>query len=165
VIALDFTYTQQDCLRAWRRHFREMMKLRLDFLAAAGLAALGLWQWRAEGLSAWSIVALCSAAALALIILSALYFVPLMAYRRDDKLRRPYHLRFGEDGIEFRTDNLDSRIGWELYNRVLIDGYSYLLYHGKAQFAIVPKHVLQDDATSQRFERLLESKIKTVVRR
>ena len=143
----------------------EKLNLPLDVLAVTVVAGWGLWQWWAEGLSAWPITALCLAATLALIILSALYFVPAMAYRRDEKLRRPYHLKFTDDGIVFRTDNIDSRLGWEIYNSVLVDRYSYLLYHGKAQFTIVPKHVLPDDGSGQRFERLLESKIKSVVRR
>lgn len=83
-----------------------------------------------------------------MIIISALYVVPQLAYSRDEKLKWPYHLRFAEDGIEFRTDNLDSRLGWLLYTNVLIDHHSYLLYQGNAQFTIIPKHALPDDVGS-----------------
>lgn len=112
-----------------------------------------------------SIAAFALAGTLALIIISALYVVPQLAYSRDEKLKRPYHLRFAEDGIEFRTDNLDSRLGWLLYTNVLIDHHSYLLYHGNAQFTIIPKHALPDDESRREFEQLLEKKIRTIVRR
>lgn len=100
-----------------------------------------------------------------MIIISALYVVPQLAYSRDEKLKWPYHLRFAEDGIEFRTDNLDSRLGWLLYTNVLIDHHSYLLYQGNAQFTIIPKHALPDDESRREFEQLLEKKIRTIVRR
>jgi hypothetical protein len=165
MVALDFNYSQQDCARAWRRHFREKMKLELDLIAVGVLAAIGCWQWRADGPTWQSVGALALAVALALIILSALCFAPLIAYSRDEKLKRPYHLRLAEDGIEFRTDNLDSRLGWQVYSSVLIDRHSYLLYYGSAQFTIVPKHALGDDESRREFEQLLRTKIQTIVQR
>ncbi len=165
MVTVDFTYSQQDCLRAWRRHFRERMNLPLDIGVGAVLAAIGLWQWWTQGLRGLSLAALGSAAALALLVLSALYFVPLIAYRRNAKLKQPYHLRFAEEGIEFRTDNIESRLGWELYSRALIDHHSYLLYHGKAEFTIIPKRVLPDEESRRRFERLIESKVQAIIRR
>lgn len=71
-----------------------------------------------------------------------------------------YHLLFAEDGIKFTTDNLDSRLGWQLYTNVLIDRHSYLLYHGNAQFTIIPKHALRDDESRREFEQLLEKNIR-----
>lgn len=163
--ALDFTYSRQDCLRAWRRHFKEKMKLPLDLLAAAVLAAFGSWQWWLEGPSVLSIAAIALAATLALIVVAALYVVPAMAYRRDEKLKRPYHLRFGEDEIEFRTDSLTSRLGWQLYTNALIDDHSYLLYYGNAQFTIIPKRTIPDIESQREFEQLLEKKIHAIIRR
>jgi YcxB-like protein len=165
MVALDFNYSQQDCLRAWRRHFKERMKLPLDLVGVAVLAVFGCWQWWLDGPSGLSIAALTLAAVFALIIMSALYLVPLMVYRRDEKLKRSYHLRFGEDAIEFSTDNLDSRLGWELYTNVLIDRHSYLLYYGNVQFTIIPAHALRDDESRREFEQLLQKKIQNIVRR
>ena len=64
----------------------EKLNLPLDLLAVAALAAFGLWQWGADGLSAWSIAALCSAAAFAVIVSSALCFVPILADRKSTRL-------------------------------------------------------------------------------
>ena len=165
MVAVNFTYSKQDCLRAWRRHLKERLNLPLDLAVIAIVAAFGIWQWRVDGPTVLSVAALGLACVLGLLIASALYFVPLMAYRRDAKLKRPYHLRFSEDGIEFETDNLSSQLGWQMYTNVLIDRHSYLLYYGKAQFTIVPKHVLPDDRGRSKFEHLLQMKIPAVIRR
>lgn len=164
MIALDFTYSQQDCLRAWRLHFKEKLNLPLDFAAIAVLVVLGLWQWRAEGPTVLVVAALASAGALGLLIAAAVYFVPLMAYRRDEKRKRPYHLCFSEDGIEFKTDNLSSQLGWQMYTNALVDRNSYLLYYGKEQFTIIPKHVLPGDRHRE-FDELVQAKIPAVIRR
>lgn len=121
MVALDFNYSKQDCLRAWRRHFKERMNLPLDLVAIAVVSAFGAWQWSVDGPSALLLGAFALAGTLALIVTSALYFVPQMAYRRDEKLRRPYHLIFAEDGIEFTTDNLNSRLGWQPRARAVYD--------------------------------------------
>ena len=86
-----------------------------------------------------------------------------MAYHGDEKLKRPYQLRFSEDGIEFKTENLSSQLGWQMYTNVLIDRNSYLLYHGKRQFTIIPKHVLPDDRSRIEFEQLIQMKIPAVI--
>jgi hypothetical protein len=165
MVALNFHYSKQDCLRAWRRHFRERMNLPLDIVAVAVVAAIGVWQWSVDGPSVLSVGAVALAGTLALIIAFALYIGPQVAYQRDEKLKRPYRLLFAEDEIKFTTDNLDSKLGWQIYTSVLIDQYSYLLYHGKAQFTIIPKNAFKDDDSRREFEQLLKNKIRTIVQR
>lgn len=165
LVVLDFNYSQRDCVRAWRRHFREKLNLALDLVAIVVLAAFGLFQWRASGFGLAALVSLAMSAALALIVVIALFAIPQLAYRKSDKLKQPYHLEFSEDAIEFRTRDIESRLQWHLYGRVLIDRHSYLLYHGKDEFTIVPKWVFANRDARQAFERLLERKVKTVVRR
>jgi hypothetical protein len=129
------------------------------------VAAFGLFQWYTSGFGPAALVPLVLSAALALIIVLALFVLPHAAYRKTEKFKQPYHLQFSEDAIEFSTQGLESRLEWQLYGRVLIDRYSYLLYYGKDSFTIVPKRVFADPDAKQTFEGLLDRKIKTVVRR
>jgi hypothetical protein len=165
MIDLNFNYSRQDCVRAWRRHFREKLNLPLDLAVVILLAALGLFQWYANGLGVVVLVLLGLSTALALIVALALFVIPQLAYQRNDKLKQAYHLQFSEDAICFKTRSVDSRLEWGLYSRLLIDCHSYLLYYGKDVFSIVPKRVIPDADVRQSFERLLERKLKTIIRR
>src|SRR6266542_4316266 len=134
MVVLDFNYTQQDCLRAWRRHYLEKLNIPLDLVGMVLLAGFGLLQWHANGPVLASVVPLVLSGSLALIIGMALIAIPQLVYQRSQKLKQAYHLTFSEDGIEFTTDSLESRLDWRIYDRLLIDRYSYLLYHGRDEF-------------------------------
>jgi hypothetical protein len=110
MVVLDFTYTQQDCLRAWRRHYLEKLNIPLDLVGMALLAGFGLLKWHANGLVMASVVPLLLGGSLALIVGMALFAIPHPVYRRSQKLKQAYHLKFSEDGIEFNTDSLESRL-------------------------------------------------------
>jgi hypothetical protein len=73
MVTLDSNCSQQDCLRAWRRHFKERTRLPLDLVAVAVLAAFGARQWLVDGASALSVAALALAGTLALITVRPLY--------------------------------------------------------------------------------------------
>src|SRR6266567_2841709 len=99
MVVLDFNYTQQDCLRAWRRHYLERLNIPLDMAAMALLAGFGLLQWHANGLVIASVFPLVLSGSLALIVGMALFAIPQLVYRRSQKLKQAYHLNFSEDGI------------------------------------------------------------------
>lgn len=165
MIALDFTYSQEDCLRAWRLHLKERMNLPLDIAAISIAAAFGAWQWWAHGPTALSLTLLGLAGVMALVLTLSLHFVPRMAYRNQEKLKQPYHIGFSDAGIEFRTNNVSSQLSWEVYTKALVDRNSYLLYYGKGQFSIVPKHLFPDERSLAAFEDLIQMKIPDIVRR
>jgi hypothetical protein len=139
--------------------------LPLDLFAIIAATAFGLFQWYDSGFGLAALVSLAASAALAIIVVLALFVIPHLAYRKRDKLKQPYHLQFSEEAIEFSTRSIESRLQWHLYGRVIIDRHSYLLYHGKDEFTIVPQRVFVNPEDRQTFERLLDRKVKTVVRR
>jgi hypothetical protein len=90
-------------MRAWRRHFREKPNVPLDLAAIVAVAALGPYQWHAGGFGPAALCPHVLSAALASIIALALFALPHLAYRKNEKLNQAYHLQFSEDAIEFRT--------------------------------------------------------------
>jgi hypothetical protein len=80
-------------------------------------------------------------------------------FRREPKLHDEYSLIFSPGGIHFRTDHIDSQLEWSLYNRVLVDAHSYVLYYGKRSFTVVPKRVFETADQRVAFEHLLSQKI------
>lgn len=71
VVTLDLTCSEQDCVRAWRRHFKERLNLPLDLAMIAVVAAFGLWTWWIDGATVLSVIAFGLAGALGVLIASA----------------------------------------------------------------------------------------------
>lgn len=95
-----------------------------------------------------------------------LYYVwGLLAWRdaaKDGRLLRECRLVFSDSGIHYITDDIDSRIGWNLYRSARrVRGY-YLLYYGQLQFTVVPARVFGDAKQVQQFEDLLRRRLRKV---
>jgi len=158
MIVFDFSYSPKDCARAWRRHLREKMNLPVDVLAILIVGGIGLLDWYLSGPRFVAIFSTAAAALLALMLLLALIIIPNSIYRRMAKLRQRYHLQFSDEAIEFRTDQINSHLQWDLYKRVLSDRHSYLLYYEKEAFTIIPKRVATAETLAE-FETMLRAKI------
>lgn len=95
-----------------------------------------------------------------------LYYVwGLLAWRdaaKGGRLLQEYRLTFSDSGIHYVTDNIDSRIGWNLYRYARrVRGY-YLLYYAQRQFTVVPARVFSDAGQLQQFEDLLRRHLRKV---
>lgn len=103
---------------------------------------------------------------IALSLAIPLYYVwGLLAWRdaaKDGGLLQEYRLVFSDSGIHYVTDNIDSRIGWNLYRSARrVRGY-YLLYYAQRQFTVIPARVFEDAKQSQQFEDLLRRHVRRV---
>ncbi len=50
-----------------------------------------------------------------------------------------YHLEFRDDGIGFKTKDIDSNLKWTLYHSWLRDNEFYILYHGNRDVSVIPR--------------------------
>jgi hypothetical protein len=96
---------------------------------------------------------------LLLLVAYALLVVPALIYRSDPKLKLEYSLLLYSDRIEFKTDNIDSTLRWQLYHSWLRDDEFYILYHGKRNVTVIPCRALNSNDSDQRFAELLRQKI------
>jgi hypothetical protein len=162
-INLSFRYSKSDIVRAMRSHYASRMRPRLDVAMAVGLAVVGAYLWRSPS-SHWSgIFFVCASAVLVLFLLAAFVIIPPLAFRMEPKYRDDYSLEFSMEGIHFRTVHIDSKLQWSLYSRVLVDSYSYVLYHGTRTFSIIPKRVFQSPEQQKAFEQLLAQHVPKIV--
>ena len=141
-----------------RRHFLERMHLKLD-LAVAGGGALGcsLLFWR--GGREWFLLAFLSLCLLLLALIGAAWFVlPGLWWRTQPKLHGEYQLDFAPEGIDFRTEGIESRLQWSLFRRVIREPDFYLLYYSRwSAFTVIPTRAFASPADQERFCALLES--------
>jgi len=76
-----------------------------------------------------------------------------MIYNSQPKLKDEYCLVFSDDGIRFKTDNIDSVLQWPIYQSWISDDDYYIMYHGKRDLSVIPRRALAegDDARLREF--------------
>lgn len=138
---------------------RARFDLIIEILALfAGIILLGIlsFSW------IWVLLIIGSIAGLTIRILG--YFVlPKMRYRREPKYKDEYLLDFDDEGIRFKTDRLESRLEWSLYNKVIETANLYILVYGKFNFSIIPKRALMTEPDKMEFNMLINKHIKEKV--
>jgi hypothetical protein len=164
-INLSFRYLEIDYVRALRAHYATQLRLPLDILVTATLVGVGAYLWRTQDLHWLGVGCVIAACAFALMLIAAFTVLPPLFFRREPKFRDDYSLSFAPEGIHFRTAHIDSHLQWNMYSRVLVDAYSYILYYGSRQFTVLPKRVFRSAEEQQAFEQLLAEHVSQIVRR
>src|SRR5580692_873124 len=152
LISLSFRYSKDDIARATRTHYASRMRPRLDIVMAVLLAAAGGYLLRSPSSHLSGVFAVGASAAILLLLFAAFVIIPALAFRLEPKYRDEYSLVFSQEGIRFRTVHIDSQLQWSLYSRALVDGYSYILYHGARTFTVIPRRVFQNSEQERSFE-------------
>jgi hypothetical protein len=150
-VELRFTYTEAEQVRAAQLYYEAVMHVRRDAAGAVlllllGMAATTSQEYRILG---WALIAL-SVICLALIAYVC-YFRPRQMYRSDPTLTNEYHLVFEDSGIRFRTKDIDSKLGWDLYQAAYRDRNLIILQHGKRTMTVLPLRAFANADEARRF--------------
>jgi hypothetical protein len=142
-----------------RAHMASRLRLKFDIVLVLVLALFGVYSWRSLDSPVYGMVLVAVSALFFLVLIAAFGIAPALVFRREAKFRDEYSLSFSPDGIHFRTMHIDSELQWSLYNRVLVDAYSYVLYYGARSFTVIPKRVFETPEQESAFARLIGLKI------
>lgn len=159
-VPISFRYTKDEYLRAVRFHYYRTLRVKLDLVVAALCGVAGLYVLLTEGLSWVSLGGIFACSVLLLIMFIALVIVPHQVYRGSDKLKQDYDITFSEDGIQFKTPGIDSRLDWDIYDYWIEGPEFFILYYGKDLFSVIPKRAFESDAERRRFTELLFTKVR-----
>ena len=169
-VHLSFRYTEEEYLAAIRFYFWRSKALLARVVVSCLLFSIGLLlidAWMGFFIPVWADVIL-------MFIAGAGFFhgyvidLPRGYFRGDPKFREEYNLTFSEEGIQFKTQNINSSIAWNLYTGVIENDSFYILVYGKNihSLSIIPKRVFQDNQQERTFRELLrrniDSKLKVV---
>lgn len=87
---------------------------------------------------------------------------PRRLFRKDAKMRDEFLLTFSEEGVALKTPEIDSKLAWSLYKRVLESKSLYALVYdapGRMAMTVVPKRVFRDVSEEIEFRRLVHRHI------
>lgn len=92
---------------------------------------------------------------------NALVTIPRQYYRGDPKFREMYHVTFSDECVAVRTFQIDSKLAWSLYTKVIEGREMYLLMYGKdlRMMTAVPKRVFRSRDEEMQFRTLVSRHI------
>ena len=162
-VQLSFRYTEEEYLAAIRFYFWHSKELLARLIVSCLLFSIGLlliYAWLEFLIPVWANVIL-------MLIAGVGFFhgyvidLPRGYFRGDPKFREEYNLIFTDEGIEFKTQNINSRIAWSLYTRVIENDSFYILVYGKNihSLSIIPKRVFQNSPQERTFREMLRRNI------
>ena len=163
VVHLSFRYEEVDYVRALRAHYKTRLHLRLDLVIVLLLIGAGLYLWSSPNLHWSGVVALGLAGFFVLLLGTAFFIIPPIAFRREPRFRDDYSLEFSAEGIHFRTAHIDSQLSWSLYSKALVDAHSFILYYGTNSFTLIPRRVFQSVEQRQMFEEMLSKHVAKIL--
>jgi hypothetical protein len=96
-----------------------------------------------------------------LLFYNLLVKVPRSYFRGDGKFRDKYEITFTDEYIRVKTSQLDSKLAWSLYTKVLEGSDMYLLIYGKdvRMMTAVPKRAFTSKDQEHKFRDLVSRHI------
>ena len=163
-IAIEYQLTEPEYLAATRLLFFQSRQgmIRLVVVCALALvAALMMSMFLAD---MFALVATLILVILFDIFLfyNALVTIPRQYYRGDPKFREKYQVTFSDECVVVRTFQIDSKLAWSLYTKVIEGREMYLLMYGKdlRMMTAVPKRAFKSTDEEMRFRALVSRHIK-----
>jgi len=158
-VRLEFQYTEAEYLTAARLLFFSTpnVVVRLivfGLLLLAGAVLLSMLLTETFVLWASLLFVLLLEAAL---FYNVLVTSPRRYFRGDAKFQDRYELAFSDEGIKVKTSQIDSKLAWSLYTKVVEGQDMYVLVYGNETRIMtpVPKRVFINKDQEQQFRELI----------
>lgn len=165
MVKVKFVNSEEDYIEASIACSYGSKRAGLDLIIEIMILIMGIIFWSIFGYS-WIWLTLIVACIVGLIIrLLGYYVLPKIRFRSEPKYREEYHIEFDDKGIKFRTNSIESKLEWSLYNKVIETENLYIMVYGRHNFSIIPKHALLTDSDKMEFKSLLDQFIKEKVKK
>lgn len=157
-ITLQFRYSKEEYVSAVRQYYQTFHS-KVSALFCAATIVIGLLVLLLSEDPYFSSF-LISIGILGLIIFCLNYFAgPQRIYERNPKLHDEYNLQFSDEGIIFRSKDIDSALQWSLYSRIQETERFYFLIYGKDSFTLIPKRVFTSREQEYAFRVMLKDHV------
>jgi hypothetical protein len=158
-VELHFRYTEGEYVSAIRTYMFAKRRVAFFVGIASVITLLGIYFLLTQSDSAATISFLCTGAFLFGLLATSLVILPHRRFKANPQFRSEYYLQFAEDGILFRTDQIDATLKWEIYTEALETEKFYLLSHGEGAVTVIPKRAFNSGEQQAYFEDMLMRKV------
>ena len=157
-ITIRFKHALSDHLHASRVYEKTTFFHKADKLVAVLLFLFGCWLVYAVGVHWWTVLWFILAPLEWFNLLSSRPVQVWVFFKRNPKFLERYELTFSEEGILWKTNTIDSRLSWTLYNKVVESNRAFLLIYGKWAYSMIPKNAFSNEGQVNVFRDLLRRK-------
>jgi len=159
-ISLRFKYTQEEYAAASRLYMLRSAEFWIRFIVSTLFCAGGIYLVSMLDMDLGIAFFLTFIGVVWLLIgFLQLVVEPRQAFRREPKFRDEYLLQFSDDGIQFKTAQIDALVQWSLYSRVIEDERFYLLVYGRNMMSVIPKRAFTSEEQERAFDELLKRQL------
>ena len=153
-IKIEFQLTEAEYLAATRLYYFRSGKLlmRMIVFAVLALIAAGMTSFL-TGVFVWPFLSCLVAWA----FYNVLVQMPRRYFRGDGKFHGRQEMTFSDNGIFFKTAQVESKLAWDLYTRVIEGRDLYGLIYGKEirMMTMVPKRAFRNRSEELQFRELV----------
>ena len=156
-IKIEFQLTEAEYLAATRLYYFRSRNLLMRMIVFAVLALIGAGMISFLGdVFIWSTIAI-----VILFVGWAFYNVlvqmPRRYFRGDGKFHDKHEMTFSDNGVFLKTSQVESKVAWDLYTKVIEGRDMYGLIYGKEtrMMTMVPKRAFKNKNDELRFRELV----------
>ena len=158
-VTLSFIHSEKEYVAATRLFYARVYHTRFILLISSAVLIVGLTLiFLGFDLVLGGVLAFCGFILL-LFNFYAYFVTPGQYFRRNAKFREQYNVRFSEEGLLFRSKDVESKLEWSFYSGVEETPQSYFLCYDKDLFTLIPKRVFIDKNQERDFRDLLNRKL------
>ncbi|SRR6266436_1666495 len=158
-IEIRFKHTEKEYLSAQRRYMLSRKGTIFYLILTSSLVLIGAFLLVMGADPTLMISFLGTGLVLSFLLLNSFTILPARRFRADPRFKHEYCLRFVDDGIEFNTLLIESKISWELYKEAWETDKFYLLSDGASILTVIPKRAFASTEQESVFKDLLNSKV------
>jgi hypothetical protein len=156
IISLRFKYAEEEYVSATRFYLTRAADFWFQLAAGALFVLAGLFLVLLTDLQPVIAFILTFVGVVWLFVwVLALFVMPGQRFRGEPKFKDEYFLQFSDDGIQFKTTQVDALIQWSLYRKVLENDKFYLLIYGKNMLSVIPRRAFAGANEEAAFKEML----------
>ena len=159
-ISLRFKYTEEEYIAATRLYLTGSRSFLIRLVLSSIFVAVGIFLVSLLQMDTLISFLLTFIGVVLLLIWALLFFVvPRQRFRRDPKFRDEYTLQFSDDGIQFKTAQIDALVQWSLYSKVIKSERFYMMVYGQNMISVIPRRAFASAQQDAAFDELLKRKL------
>ncbi len=159
-VEIVFKYTQYEYIKAYRQHlFMSKVASKINIILGSILVPFSLFNLFWSHFSLLSVILVTLVMVVAAIFFMLYFYIPKRHFKLTSKFQEEYKLLFSEEGIVFKTENINSNLKWDVYTEIWENKEFYFLVQNAHLYTILPKRAFASVADIEIFERVIPSTV------
>jgi hypothetical protein len=162
-IKINYKNNEKEYGRVMCKYYSKSISTKFDILISILLILSGISSWSYYGYSSLWLVMLLAGLVFLILMILANFIMPAVQFKMQSKFKDEYFLEFNEEDINFKTEQLNSKLGWAYYNEVRESAEVFYLFYGKSMFTFIPKRAFLNIEQESQFRELIKRKINSPI--